>query len=989
MKARSVIPLLLFGSGFCALIYQTVWLRECRMIFGGSTAASAAVLAIFMAGLGAGSIVLGGKVDDKPRPLQFYAKLEFLIAAAAAVSPLLLWLTRSAYVGLGGGEALGAFGATAVRLMFAALVLGGPTFLMGGTLPAAGRAIETISDLRRRKLALIYAANALGAVVGALLSTFYLLEHFGNRATLWMACGINVLISMAALATSRFLPVIETNQPAETTDAPEANIAIPASVVLFAAWVAGFVFFLMEMVWYRMMAPLLGGTTFSFGLILAVALLGIGLGSSAYACLGERIPATLRGFALTCAAEAFFIAAPFALGDRIALLAVSLRSLGSIGFYGYVLGWSGITAIVVLPAAIVAGVQFPLLIALLGQGRRHVGRHTALAYACNTLGAIMGAIAGGFGLLAAISAPGAWKLCVLMLAVLSLAVWIIYYKLNRHPLTGMAAPAVVTLMAVAMLSATGPTAAWRQSGIGAGRADHSDISSPNARKEWLRAHRRYIALQQDGTESCLGIEIAGGVTFLINGKSDGGAISDASTQVMLGLLGAILHPDASRSLVIGLGTGCTAGWLAAIPSMQRVDVIELEHAVLRVAELCAPVNQSALTNSKVHITIGDAREKLLTTREQYDLVVSEPSNPFRAGIASLYTREYYEAAARRLRSGGLFVQWVQSYEVDASTIRTIYATLTSVFPFVETWQTNNQDLVLVGAQERIRYDADNLRLRIAQPPFKDALANAWHVIDLEGFFAHYVANDSLAREMAGLQGNVRNTDDRNLVEFGFARTIGHQTDFAIPVLRAAAHARQYDRPASLAGDLDWEFVDDQNGQIDVLLGQVNPPTYDFLSPNQNRRHSAETAYLQNDPVRALAAWREQPREAASLTEWIMLAELLGPSGDEKAMNYVGRVGEVSPIDAALLGGIVRAEQGRLDEATTAFESAYLALRTNPWAMPRVLAALVPRCLLHCLPRPDRKTGRATLSSFGKALRSTGCRRGPPQDAWLDRKRARS
>ena len=146
----------------------------------------------------------------------------------------------------------------------------------------------------------------------------------------------------------------------------------------------------------------------------------------------------------------------------------------------------------------------------------------------------------------------------------------------------------------------GPTAAWRQSAIGAGRADEYGVTTRNKQEQWLRAERRDTLFQKDGTESCLGVAITSGIAFLINGKSDGNALDDASTQVMMGLVGAILQPQTMRALVVGLGTGSTAGWLAEIPSMERVDVVELERAVLRVADLCAPVNQNVLSNPKIH-----------------------------------------------------------------------------------------------------------------------------------------------------------------------------------------------------------------------------------------------------------------------------------------------------------------------------------------------------------------------------------------------------
>ncbi|HYO68139.1 MAG TPA: fused MFS/spermidine synthase, partial [Archangium sp.] len=377
MNARvwKIAPLL-FGSGFCALVYQTAWQRELRLIFGASTAASAAVLAIFMGGLGLGGALLGGRVDREKRPLAFYANLELLISLSAALTPLLVWLARTVYTALGGSVSMGLGLGSVVRLVLSALVLAVPTLLMGGTLPAAARAAETADDVRRRALAVLYGLNTLGAVAGAAASTFLLFEVFGTRSTLWLAALLNVLVALVARSVARDMPeheVAPEGSPAASPATAAAGESTPATAlpprrfVLGAAALVGFAFFLMELVWYRMLGPLLGGSTFTFGLILVVALAGIGLGGAAYAAWGQQRPATLRGFALTCLLEALLLAVPLALGDRVAVLADMVRQMSIFGFGGLVLGWAFVAAVVVLPAAFVSGVQFPLLLALLGR----------------------------------------------------------------------------------------------------------------------------------------------------------------------------------------------------------------------------------------------------------------------------------------------------------------------------------------------------------------------------------------------------------------------------------------------------------------------------------------------------------------------------------------------------------------------------------------------------------------------------------------------
>lgn len=915
---------LLFGSGFCALIYQLAWLRQFRLIFGTSTAATAAVLGIFMGGLGFGSLILGRRADRKRRPLRYYASLELMIASAAALTPLLLWLVRDLYLALGGTLTLGQWGATALRLLLASAVIGVPTFLMGGTAPAAVKAALADEDRGRKGVAFLYGANTLGAVTGVLLATFLLFENLGNRLTLFLACALNLIVALTALGIAHSLPAREIQTAAAPESAPERRPVF----VLIAAAIAGFVFLLMEIVWYRMLSPLLGGSTFTFGVILALALLGIGLGSAAYSLTRRSHVASLSGFALTCTLEGLALAIPFALGDRLAVLAGLLEPLGAAGLLVKVLGWFAVAALVVLPAAFVSGVQFPMLIGLLGRGRDEAGAHTGAVFAWNTAGGIAGSLAGGFGILPLLSAPGAWRLAVVLLSALGLAALALSLR-TREKTYAIILPLGSAATALLLLFALGPTAAWRHSGIGAGRAEVFSLASQNELREWVHSNRRSLWWDADGVESSIGISREDSISFIVNGKSDGNARSDAGTQVMCGLVPAILHPHATSALVIGLGSGSTAGWLAAIPGMERVDVVELEPAILEYAAACAPVNHDALNNPKLHTIIGDGREIVQTTRAQYDVLVSVPSNPYRAGVASLFTREFYKSVTAKLRPGGIFSQWVQGYEVDGPTIGVVAGTLGEQFPHVEIWQTLTGDLLFVASQQPLVHDVAALRARVSQEPFRSALANAWRVTTLEGVLAHYVAGDPAVRALARAQPQ-RNTDDRTVLEYAFARTVGLERGAPADDLAEAAREANVHRPALTNGEVNWLEVEEQQIAIATNEGEA-PDILPHFSLAQRLRVHAQRNFSEGEFAPARQAWRRQPDEPSDLTEIAMVAELLADGKDERALDYLAKVRPYHPADADAILARLRWKQGRLEEATAALEAAFAGWRQSPWA----------------------------------------------------------
>jgi spermidine synthase len=344
-----------------------------------------------------------------------------------------------------------------------------------------------------------------------------------------------------------------------------------------------------------------------------------------------------------------------------------------------------------------------------------------------------------------------------------------------------------------------------------------------------------------------------------------------------------------------------------------------------------------LDNPKVHVVIGDAREVLLTTPRRYDLIFSEPSNPYRAGIASLFTREFYQAARERLEPGGVFVQWLQAYEIDSQSVLTVYATLASTFASVETWRSRYADLMLVSRDAEGPLDADSLRARIASPPFREALLATWRARSLEDVLARHVARPALAAAVAASMGEEHvNSDDVNLLEFSIARALGRPHDFSADRLLLAAHQRGEARP-TFAGDgakrIDWPAVYDAMQAMRLVTegAPVAPPMVE-ASDDMDHRLRALMAWHDERPAAVLREWEQQPKAPHNPIEILMMADAYATVGNRaKAEPLIAELRTLVPVEADGVEVRLRLASGDPRGAVDALERSLIAYRTEPWA----------------------------------------------------------
>jgi spermidine synthase len=761
------ILLCFFLSGGAGLIYQVAWSKSLGLIFGHTVYAISTVLAVFMAGLAAGSAYLGRWGQNHPRPVGLYAWLELLVAATGALSlaglAAVRWLYLAMYPMVGGLQPL----LLALRFLGTALVLFIPTFLMGGTFPILVRGITQRSAELGMRVSLLYWVNTLGAVAGTLLAGFVLLPAFGLRITIAFGVVLNIVAGLIAHSIARSA-AIAPNATASSAKPPSTTqeVALASSIFLLCLFaVVGGTALAYEIAWTRLLVITVGSSTYAFTLMLGTFLMGSVIGS----ILFQRHSARSRGVSLATFSRTQTWTGAVALASlilfpRIASLVPLILRVTHQTFGGLVLAQFLTSALTVLPIAIVFGFNFPAVVVLIGRtGRADSGESATVgkAYAANTLGAIVGSLLTGFWL---VSWQGNFRVVAFTAGMNLLLAVVLELRSSRRSVVSLATNVICLLAAIVVGGASFffnkslmSLSAVLYGNSYQGRLTLSEIAETND-----------LVFAADGLNDSISVLRSDDyVALRVNGKTDA-STGDARTQLLLGHLGGALHPAPRRALIIGFGSGMTASAVARYPDVERIDCVEIEPAVIRAAPFLEKLNRGVLNDPRLHVIFDDARNFLLTSREKYDLVISEPSNPWIAGIATLFTAEYYSAVREHLALGGMFVQWVQSYSLAPADLRMMIGTLAPHFTEVTLWRAEGPDLLLLGRTGTSPFQFSRLRSLWQEQSIRSDF-EAMDVHQPEGLVASYLLDDAAVRRLA--VGSVLNTDDRTLLEYHAPQTL--------------------------------------------------------------------------------------------------------------------------------------------------------------------------------------------------------------------------
>jgi spermidine synthase len=730
--------LALFGASGCtALIYQVVWLERLSLAIGSSALSLGVVLATFMGGLGLGSLLASRGRGAATSALRRYAAIELAIGVLGLAAFSAIPLLGGAYAALAGGGAW----TLGLRLAVAGVALLPATLLMGATLPVVAPWLGGRAD-GAAQLGCCYAANTAGGVAGAVLAAFYLLRVHDALAATLFAGALNFGIAAAALVLARGR---STPPPSERRGGTLPGRRTRSLYV--ATFLSGLTALSAEVLWTRHLSLLLGGTVYTYALVLAVVLLGMGAGSAAGAAAGRRYDPhaalaacqALLGVAMAAAAYALARSLPFWPID------VALPTTPAAALQLDLLR----AAYVVLPAALLWGASFPLALAAAVQAGEEPRRAVGGLYAANTAGAIAGALATTFVLVVAVGSQRTQQLMIAASA--GAALLLLVARAGAHRRLG----AAVAVAAAAAAALTVP--ALPPEFMAYGRFLPTRGSDAN------------VVYAGEGVTAPVAVteEPDGTLTYHSAGKTQASTYpQDMRLQRMLGHLATLLPERPRNVLVVGLGAGVTAGAVAIDPAVERVVVAEFEPLVPRVAaEFFAEHNFGVVANDKVEIRIDDGRHLLATTAERFDAITSDPLDPWVKGAAALYTREFWQLARDKLNDGGVVTVFVQFYETTEDAVRSELATFIDVFPnaavFANTVEGMGYDAVLVGRKTDEPIDLTRLAARLGSRAYAGVAASLASVgfesaLDLASTFVA----DAESLE-PWLEDAARNTD-RNL-----------------------------------------------------------------------------------------------------------------------------------------------------------------------------------------------------------------------------------
>lgn len=771
--ARSGRRLLLFAVFFTNLLSlscQVLWLRKISFLFGSTAAVFSTVLSVFLLGLAVGALAAGRTADRSGRPWRLLGWIEMGLGAWVLISLPVFDLGRRLFLAVFPTD-LAPFPAAMGKFLVVLVCTIAPTLAIGAVFPLAVRLASRDLEGLGRDLSVVYGLDTLGAALGALLAGFVLVPRFGLSASCWML-GLAALALGGVILSARGERVqggrkerkARREESAEAGPVREEGPAFRRWIILGTFFLSGGAALLLETGWNRFFSLLNGTHVYSTSTVLAGFLTGIGLGSLLMARFIGRIRDPFAAVAWLYAATALAGLLVFRSAEPFTRAYFWIFEHSS-GYYGFQLMVCMVICLIVFLATLAMGANFPLVARIATRAAAERGTAAGWAFFANTLGAVGGAFLAEFVLLPA------WGFSGLM--GVTLAIYVagaaVFLFLSPGPRRWVPAAVCAVLVAAAVLLSPAvlrfepPYHALYYHGLRAGSWESFQTEG--------RAMK--LVDERQGFYGQVAVARLGSDLLLKhNGKTDAStAVRDNRTQLLLGHLPLLFHPNPKRVLVIGLGGGFTLRALIHHPEPAEITAVEIDPRVVEAARVhFSAYNDGALNDPRVRVVTNDGRNYVDAASGKFDVITSEPPNIWVSGVSGLFTQEFYRSAASRLAAGGILCQWVPLYEMEKDDFRTMLHTIRTVFPQVTFWQIGT-DLIVLASREPFTVELPQVAAKLRRPGLaRDFTALGLTMRGVIGFINQPVVRPDQMDRFLGRVDTV-NVDDKPVLEFSTARNL--------------------------------------------------------------------------------------------------------------------------------------------------------------------------------------------------------------------------
>jgi spermidine synthase len=936
MSRKHILIISLFiVAGLASLIYQVVWFKQLSYFLGSTTYSQSVVLATFMGGLALGSWYWGKKADSSINQLKLFAFLEITLAVYCFFYHQIFELASKLFFTIATNASLPSDGAAVLSLKF--MVSAGtilfPTFLMGGTLPVLVRFLSSYSNKIGKNVAILYFVNSLGAVLGTALAGFFLIQHFGLRLTTYFGASIELSVGLIALFASLRLGAetrpLELSQGSalkkekQTVDNTVKDSAILSQrLILLIAFSSGVSAMIYEVGWLRLLIPILSSSTYSFTIILVTFITGITIGSYLVYKFNHLIKRTLLTIGLCQLGIVISMLVTLPLFERVPYWIWSASDGildSSAPFLSYILIQLGyVFALLFLPT-ILMGMTLPLLSRYASKTAETAGETIGNLFAVNTVGTVVGSLAAGLLLVPFIGIRHTIELSIF----LNLLMFVLLIKSSvvsnlRFKVTSLA----IVILTFGWYS-------FRMSNENWGFAimlseiprQINRTTAPDSYASFFDGATKgdTILYYKEGIGGTIVVATNGKETFLTtNGKGDANTVSDLRTQISLGLTPVTLHPKPDSIFVIGFGAGTTVGHAASHPGVKYAEVAEISGEVVEASIHFNKINKQPLENKKIKVTRDDGVSALRLSDKKFDVIISQPSNPWSAGVGNLFTDEFFRDCKSKLRPGGFVAQWLNLYEIDDKSLQLIFRTALGRFSNISIWHIGRTDILLICSDHII--DPDLLKTKGNYEKVKDQFQMA-DIYSYSAFLSQQLTNDiKKIRDYAG--NGVINTENHPYLEMwapkaffynwspkNFA-SIDERRNFKDSKLMLSNYLRSFD--VSKDDLLQAGLFQSTGGskELAYYLADLNPEIYLAW---------AQKASIAGDQEKALEymelAYRQGAVEAKDIT--LQRIRYYGEQGKtDLALKEIDKAmqTDVNSVDLYYQKGTLLMSQNKLDEA---------------------------------------------------------------------------